>query len=90
MMVFFDYVCGVRMHVSYLSLVGVFDDFGFGLLDYVLVMICSCFFVLDLFDYGIVNSRFVYCRFRGLSFVDILDVFCMSISGVLLRSVGLL
>jgi len=89
-MVFFDYVCGVRLHVAYISLVGVFDDFSFGLLDYVFYILSSCFFVLDLFDFGIVNSRFVYLRFRGLSFVDLLDVFCMSISGVLLRSVGLL
>jgi len=46
--------------------------------------------MLDLFEFGVVNNRFVYLRFRGLSFVDLLDVFCNSISGVLLRSVGLL
>jgi len=89
-MVFFDYVCGVRMHCAYICLVGVLDDFGFGLLDYILIVCCSCFFMLDLFEFSLVNNRLLYLRFRGLSLLDLLDVFCNSISGVLLRSVGLL
>jgi len=76
--------------LSYLNLIGVFDDFNFGFIDFVNFLFVTCFFVLDLFELCVLNSRFLYLRFRGCSFVDLFDIFCMSLSGVLLRSVGLL
>jgi len=89
-MIFFDFSCGVRLHLSYLSLLGVFDDFNFGFIDFLNFIFITCFFVLDLFEFIVLNNRFLYLRFRGCSFVDVFDIFIIGISGVLLRSCGLL
>jgi hypothetical protein len=86
---FFDFTCGCRMHVAYFCLCGVFDDLSFGLLDFVLFFVCTCLFLLDLYDLLCVNNRISYLRLRGISLLCIWDLCFNSISGVLSRSCGL-
>lgn len=90
MMVFFDYVCGCRMHCAYICLLGCLDDLTFGIADYVNTMIKSNFFLLELLDLVCLNNRILYSRLRGIGILDFFDITNNSISGVLARAVGVL
>lgn len=87
---FFDYLCGCRMHVAFFCVCGVLDDISFGLIDFLLFNVFSLLFLCELFDIVCVNNRIAYCRLRGIALFDVFDVVFNSISGVALRSVGLL
>ena len=89
LLTFFDFTCGCRMHVAYFCLCGVFDDLSFGLLDFILFFVCTCLFLLDLYDLLCVNNRICYLRLRGISLLCVWDLCFNSISGVLSRSIGL-
>jgi NADH:ubiquinone oxidoreductase subunit D len=66
-MTFFDYVCGCRMHLSFICLCGCLDDFTFGLLDFLFFIIVTNLFLLDMLDLMVCSNRFFYLRLRGLS-----------------------
>jgi NADH:ubiquinone oxidoreductase subunit D len=88
-MTFFDYVCGVRMHLAFICLCGVLDDFTFGCLDFLFFLISSCFLLCDLVDHFVLTNRFVYLRLRGLTCLSFWDLCFNSLSGLLARCVGL-
>ena len=89
-MTFFDYICGVRMHVAFFCICGVLDDFTCGLLDFLIFLCFSLVFLCELFDVVCVMNRIAYIRLRGIALFDIFDVCFNSISGLISRSVGLL
>ncbi len=89
-MTFFDYVCGCRMHCAFICLLGCLDDISFSLLEYVLFLIRSNLFLLELFDSVCINNKITYLRLRGIGVFDFYDISYNSISGVLARSCGLL
>ncbi|CCW72307.1 unnamed protein product [Phytomonas sp. Hart1] len=88
-MTFFDLVCGCRMHLAFMCLLGVLDDFVFGFIDFILLLCISFLSCIDLYDVLFMGNRLFYIRLRGLCFFDCLDLVYCSISGVLARSVGL-
>jgi len=90
LMTFFDYVCGVRMHLAFICLCGVLDDFTFGLLDFLFFLLVTNFFFCDLCDLLLVNNRLFYLRLRGLSLFSFWDLCFNSLSGVFARSCGLM
>ena len=87
-MTFFDLVCGCRMHLAFMVLCGLLDDFFFGFGEFVVVLVLSFCFIIDLLDMFVMSNRLFYLRLRGLHFFDIFDIMFMSLSGVLSRSVG--
>lgn len=88
-MTFFDLCCGCRMHLAFMCLLGLLDDFCFGFIDFLLMLCISCLFVMDLYDLLFIGNRLVYLRLRGLSFFDVYDLCFNSISGCLSRSLGM-
>jgi NADH:ubiquinone oxidoreductase subunit D len=88
-MTFFDLCCGVRMHLAFMCLCGLLDDFVFGFCDFFLMLIITILFLVDLYDLFVLGNRLFYLRLRGLSYFDLYDLIFMSISGVLSRSLGM-
>jgi len=89
-MTFFDYVCGCRMHCAFICLLGCLDDLSYSIIEYVLFLIKSNIFLLELLEILCVNNRIVYLRLRGVGLFDIYDINYNSISGLLARACGLL
>lgn len=89
LMTFFDLCCGCRMHLAFMCLLGLLDDFVFGFIDFLLMLCISCLFVLDLYDLLFIGNRLLYLRLRGLAFFDVYDLCFNSISGCLSRSLGM-
>jgi len=89
-MLFFDYICGCRMHLSFIVLLGVLDDFTFCLIDYLFFVLDTSCFILDLFDFFMLINRLTYLRLRGIAILDLYDLLFNSLSGVLARSCGIL
>jgi len=89
-MVFFDFVCGCRMHCAYFCVLGCVDDVGMAGVEYVYYMMVTNGWVLEMFDWLCVGSRLVYLRLRGIGVVDVYDVLYCSVSGVMGRSTGVL
>jgi NADH-quinone oxidoreductase subunit D len=89
-MTFFDYVCGCRMHCAFICLLGCLDDISFSLIEYIMFLIKSNLFLLELFDSVCINNKIAYLRLRGIGVFDFYDITYNSISGVLARSCGLL
>lgn len=87
--VFFDLCCGTRVHLAFLVLVGLLDDFVFGFVDFLYSCIISSLFLIDIYELLILQNRTFYIRLRGLSILDIYDLSFLSCSGVLSRSLGL-
>ena len=85
----FEYVCGARMHVAYISLFGISDSSPTGLYDIVNFILTSNLLLLDIYDSFCVNNRIFYLRLRGISIMSIFDVTNNSISGVLARATGI-
>lgn len=83
-------MCGCRMHVAFFCICGVFEDLSCGLIDFLLLLLTSLIFLCEMFDFVCVNNRLGYVRLRGIALLDIFDVMFNSISGCVLRSVGLL
>jgi len=54
-------------------LLGLLDDFVFGFLDFLLMLLVTIFFLLDIVDLFVLGNRIFYLRLRGLSFFDLLD-----------------
>jgi len=73
LMTFFDLCCGCRMHLAFMVLLGLLDDFVFGFLDFLLMLLVTIFFLLDIVDLFVLGNRIFYLRLRGLSFFDLLD-----------------
>lgn len=88
-MTFFDLCCGCRMHLAFMCLLGLLDDFLYGFIDFCCMLCISCLFVLDLYDILFIGNRLFYIRLRGLHFFDIMDLCFNSCSGVLARSLGM-
>lgn len=84
----FDLICGVRMHVAFICLGGVLDDVTM-LYDVITASIESSLVICDSLDLLFVNNRIIYVRLRGVALMDWSDIQFNSISGVLLRSVGI-
>ncbi len=89
-MIFFDYVCGCRMHCAYLCLMGVVDDISFSVVDFLWTLLLSNFFLLEMFDFVCSNNRIGYLRLRGIGLLDIFDLTYVCMSGVVGRAVGFL
>nr|QMU23866.1 putative NADH dehydrogenase subunit 7 [Trypanosoma lewisi] len=89
LMTFFDLCCGCRMHLCFMVLLGILDDFVFGFVDFLILLIISCLFIMDCYDLLFVGNRLFYLRLRGLSFFDLYDLLFNSLSGVLSRSLGM-
>jgi len=77
------------MHLAFMVLLGVLDDFVFGFCDFLLLLILTILFLLDLLDLFVLGSRLFYLRLRGLSYFDLYDLCFMSLSGCLSRSLGM-
>jgi NADH-quinone oxidoreductase subunit D len=88
-MTFFDLCVGCRMHLAFMVLLGLLDDFVFGFCDFVLLLLLTVLFLLDLYDLFVFGNRVFYLRLRGLSYFDLYDLCFMSLSGVLSRSLGM-
>lgn len=88
-MIFFDLVCGCRMHLAFMVLLGLLDDFVFGFLDFLLMLLITLLFLYDIYDLLFLGNRLFYLRLRGLSYFDCYDLCFMSLSGVLSRSLGM-
>lgn len=88
-MTFFDLCCGCRMHIAFMCLVGLLDDFAFGFCDFLLMLILTILLLIDLYDLLVFGNRMFYMRLRGLSYFDLYDLCFMSLSGVLSRSLGM-
>jgi len=67
----FDLLCGSRMHCAFICLLGVADDFSFGMFDYLLLICITTIFLLDILDLIVLSNRILFLRLRGLS------VFCL-------------
>jgi len=89
-MIFFDYVCGCRMHCAYICFLGCLDDITITSIDYIFYLCYSFMFVIELLDFICINNRISYLRLRGIGILDIFDIQYCSISGILARSVGFL
>jgi len=87
-MTFFDYVCGCRMHCAFICLLGCLDDISFSLIEYILFLVKSNLFLLELLDLICVNNKIQYLRLRGIGTFDFYDITYNSISGVLARACG--
>jgi NADH:ubiquinone oxidoreductase subunit D len=90
MMVFFDYVCGCRMHCAYICLLGCLDDLSFSIIEYLHFLVKSNLFLLELLELVCLANRIVYTRLRGIGVLDMYDISYNSVSGVLARAVGIL
>lgn len=88
-MTFFDLCVGTRMHVAFMVFCGILDDFVFGFCDFLMILILTMIFLLDLYDIFCYGNRLFYLRLRGLSYFDVFDLCFMSLSGVISRSLGL-
>jgi hypothetical protein len=69
---------------------GCLDDISFSLLEYILFLVRSNLFLLELFDLVCLNNKIVYLRLRGIGIFDFYDISYNSISGVLARACGFL
>jgi NADH-quinone oxidoreductase subunit D len=70
-MTFFDFTCGCRMHLAYFCICGVFDDFSFALIDFIVFLCYSSLFLIDLYDIFCFINRICYLRLRGISLLCI-------------------
>lgn len=77
------------MHLAFMVLLGILDDFVFGFVDFLLLLVISCLFIMDCYDLLFVGNRLFYLRLRGLSFFDLYDLCFNSLSGILSRSLGM-
>jgi len=78
------------MHVAYICIGGVLDDLSFMILDYINCIVVSVLMLLELLDVVIVNNRIAYLRLRGLCIIDMNDISIYSVSGVMIRCIGVL
>jgi len=78
------------MHLCFICLCGVLDDFTLCVLDFLVFLVFTCFSFLDILDLCVVNNRLFYLRLRGLSVFCFWDLCFNSLSGVLARSCGML
>lgn len=62
--------------------------FFFGCVDFFYMILYTTMILVDLYDFLITQNRFLFCRLRGMSCLYLYDILFLSISGVLLRSVG--
>lgn len=83
----FDLICGVRMHVAYMTIGGVTDDI-FILYDTIYSSLETSLLVCECFDLLFSLNRIVYLRLRGVALLDWSDLCFNSLSGILLRSTG--
>lgn len=88
--VFYDLCCGCRMHLAFMVLLGLLDDFVYGFIDFLFCCLSSCLFLIDIYDMLLVNNRNFYLRLRGLSVLDLYDLMFLSCSGTMSRSLGML
>lgn len=77
------------MHLAFIVLYGVVDDFTYGCFDFFYFVVTTTLFFLDLLDFMLVCNFFFMIRLRGFAILDCYDIFFNSISGVLSRSCGL-
>lgn len=77
------------MHLAFCCLLGLLDDFIFGFCDFLLLLLVTVLFLLDLYDFLVLGNRLFYLRLRGLSYFDLYDLCFMSLSGCLSRSLGM-
>jgi len=73
-----------------LFLLGCLDDIPFSILEYVVFLIRSNFFLLELLETLCLGNRLLYTRLRGIGLLDIYDISYNSISGLLARCTGIL
>jgi len=78
------------MHCAFICLLGCLDDLSYSIIEYVLFLIKSNLFLLELLEVLCVGNRIVYLRLRGIGLLDIYDISFNSISGLLARACGLL
>jgi len=78
------------MHLAFMVLLGLLDDFVFGFIDFLYCCLSSCLFLIDIYDMLLVNNRNFYLRLRGLSILDLYDLMFLSCSGSMSRSLGML
>lgn len=88
-MLFFDITCGCRMHLAYMCFLGVLEDLQYGCVDFLLLLCISCLFVIELYDLFFFSNRVFYLRLRGIGFFDFYDITFNSISGVVVRTIGI-
>jgi len=89
LMTFFDLCCGCRMHLAFMVLLGILDDFVFGFLDFIIILIYTFLLLIDIYDFLFIGNRLFYIRLRGLSLFCIYDLSFNSLSGCLSRSLGM-
>lgn len=65
----FDFICGVRMHVAYMTIGGVIDDL-FLLYDLIYSSLETSLLVCDCFDLLFSLNRVIYLRLRGVALLD--------------------
>lgn len=78
------------MHLAFMVLLGLLDDFIYGFIDFLFCCMISCMFLIDIYESLLVHNRIFYIRLRGLSLLDLFDVSFLSCSGLLSRSVGII
>lgn len=69
MLSLFDLVCGVRMHVAFMTIGGVLDDLSL-IYDVVYGCMETSIVVCDSFDILFTTNRIVYLRLRGVALLD--------------------
>lgn len=77
------------MHLAYMCFLGVLDDLQFGCIDFLLLICVSCLFIIEVYDFLFFSNRIFYLRLRGIGYFDFYDLSFNSISGVLVRTVGI-
>lgn len=88
-MTFFDLCAGCRMHLAFLCIYGLFDDFSFGMLDFLYLISCTMLYLIDIIDFICCSNVIFILRLRGLAIFDLYDISFTSCSGCLARSVGI-
>lgn len=68
-MVLFDYTCGVRMHIAFICLCGNSDDLPHGAIDYIYIILYSCEFCIEIFEFLVLGNKIFYYRMRGVAFL---------------------
>jgi len=88
-MLLFDLCCGCRMHLAFICILGLLDDFVFGFCDFLLLILLSNMNLLCMLDLLFINNRLFFLRLRGLAIFSLFDIVFNSISGCLSRSCGM-
>jgi len=88
-MTFFDLCCGCRMHLAFMVLLGVLDDFAYCCIDFLFGLFSTLSILIDMLDFLCMSNRLFYLRLRGFANIDLYDCFYNSLSGCFVRSLGM-